>query len=288
MERSVFNLNDQVINSKLKIPKYNKNANLYRDFLKNRRIDKIKFSSQEMENDRQKLFESNILNPSLGPNYLKKKYSDLPKENLWNFENKFKTNYSKKLLGSILIANRIQKEDDSKKYENTKNSKFLQVSRLKMKWKTIKWILEHKKDVLDRLMDFHENILKISNRQARDFDKGLTKSEFTTIMKRNGITNDLELINKIFWVFDEDGDNDLKYKEIAFGIEMFRDSTIDQKLKAFFDLCDTDNSGSISKLEFFNLMKKNIINNDEKMSMKDVVDKIFSTVKLDKNGDITL
>jgi Ca2+-binding EF-hand superfamily protein len=120
-----------------------------------------------------------------------------------------------------------------------------------------------------------------------DFHKGLKKNEFAKLMKINGITSDMGLINKLFWVFDEDGDQHLQFKEIAFGIEMFRESPIETKLKAFFDLCDVDNSGSISKVEFMNLLRKNIINNDEKLSMKQVVDRIFSCVKLDKNGEIT-
>jgi hypothetical protein len=35
-------------------------------------------------------------------------------------------------------------------------------------------------------------------------------------------------------------------------------------------------------------MKKNIISNDEKMTIKQVVDRIFNSVILDKNGEITL
>jgi Ca2+-binding EF-hand superfamily protein len=188
-----------------------------------------------------------------------------------------------------MIAKRVGRDaEESKKYDNVKNTKFTRVSKLKMKWKTIKWLVDNRKDVLDRLMDFQGSILSLSDKKSREFNRGLNIQEFTTIMKNNGITNDPDLIKKLFWVFDEDGDNDLKYKEIAFGIEMFRDSSVEDKLKAFFDLCDIDNSGSISKQEFLNLIKKNIINNDEKVSVKQVVDKIFSSVALDKNGEISL
>jgi hypothetical protein len=45
------------------------------------------------------------------------------------------------------------------------------------------------------------------------------------VLKENGITNDQELIYKLFWVFDEDGSGDIEYKELAFGLEMFRDSS---------------------------------------------------------------
>ncbi len=103
-----------------------------------------------------------------------------------------------------------------------------------------------------------------------------------------GITSDQDLINKIFWAFDEDGSGDLRYEEVIFGVEMFRDSTIEEKLKALFILCDVDGSGAISKQEFLNLMKKNIIKYDEKLSMKIVLDRIFNSVELNKDGEITL
>jgi Ca2+-binding EF-hand superfamily protein len=61
--------------------------------------------------------------------------------------------------------------------------------------------------------------------------KGLNLKEFTSVMKENGITNDVDLINKLFWVFDEDGSGDIEYKELAFGLEMFRESSFDNKIK---------------------------------------------------------
>jgi Ca2+-binding EF-hand superfamily protein len=239
-------------------------------------------------------FAKSMKNPALGPQYIEQRFPHLYQKQRYSlladpqFENKFKKNYSKKYLGSVLLAQRVGKlTDDSNKYENVKNNKFTQVSKLKMKWKTIKWLIDNKKDTLDRLMAFQENILNISNKKTKEFDRGLTKKEFIHVMKSNGISKDVDLINKLFWVFDEDGDNDLKYKEIAFGIEMFRDSSIEKKLKVFFDMCDVDGSGSISKAEFSNLLQKNIINNDIKSSMKQVVDKIFNSVILDQNGEIT-
>lgn len=191
------------------------------------------------------------------------------------------------MAGNFLIAKRIGKETDVRKYDNIIENKYTQVSKLKLKWRTIKWILENKSEVVDKLLDLNIGFLNM-NKNNLIVNKGLTKQEFTRILISNKITNDLDLINKIFWVFDEDGDNELTYQEIAFGIEIFKNSPAEQKLKALFDLCDVDHSGTISKTEFFNLLRKNIINNDEKSSMKHVVDKIFSCVKLNKNGEITL
>lgn len=258
-----------------------------KDSTKNKETKDLDMNSQKWKD-----FMNAMNNPSIGIEYLRKMYPtyyNKYKNVLEKYDNRFKRNFMTKHLGTVLMASKTSKEsDDANKYENVKNTKLAMVSKLKMKWKTIKWLIDNKKETLDRLMKFNESILNLSNKKAREFDRGLNKQEFASVMKNNGITNDPDLINKLFWVFDEDGDNDLKYKEIAFGIEMFRDSTIEQKLKAFFDMCDVDSSGSISKLEFLNLMKKNIINNDEKQSIKNVVDKIFNSVQLDEKGEITL
>jgi Ca2+-binding EF-hand superfamily protein len=49
---------------------------------------------------------------------------------------------------------------------------------------------------------------------------------------------------------------------------MFRNSSLEAKLKAFFDLCDVDKSGAISKGEFSDLILKNLVSSDSKITMK--------------------
>jgi Ca2+-binding EF-hand superfamily protein len=259
------------LNRNLRISHGNKHAELFREF-----VIKKKTNPNSLGKEIQNL----INNPSLGPDYIKNKLFYVDKKNLINLNNKFKSDFIRKNMSSFLMATRVQKHEDWKKYENKKNDKFSQSSLSKMKLKTIKWILDNKSDVIERLME-NRNILSI------DIDKSLSKTEFLNLMKSNGITNDIGLINKIFWVFDENGDDLLKYKEIRLGIEMFRDSSIDIKLKAFFDFCDVDNSGTISKFEFLNLIQRKIINNNEKVTMKSVVDKVFASVILDSKGEIT-
>jgi Ca2+-binding EF-hand superfamily protein len=157
-----------------------------------------------------------------------------------------------------------------------------------MKWNTMKWLLDNKKDVIDKLLEERENIFgKLKSIKEKKSQKGITKTEFSSLLKDYAITRDLELINKLFWVFDEDGSGDLRYEELVFGLEMFRDSTIDEKLKAFFELCDFDGSGAISKGEFLNLLKKNLITAEEKNKAKKIVDEIFKSVELNTEGEIT-
>ncbi len=46
----------------------------------------------------------------------------------------------------------------------------------------------------------------------------------------------------------------------------------------FFDLCDEDGSGAVSKTEFYNMLRKNLINSNERLTMKQVgmLIKLFS------------
>ena len=164
----------------------------------------------------------------------------------------------------------------------------VQVSKVKMKWKTIKWLVDNKKESLEKFFKQHEYILSLSEKNNKLKQRGLSKAEFSNLIISRGISNDVDLINKLFWVFDEDGSGDLKYQELVFGLEMFRDSSFETKLKAFFDLCDADSSGAISKKEFSDLLRKNVINNEDKNNIKSIVEKIFKSVKLDANGEITL
>ena len=43
---------------------------------------------------------------------------------------------------------KVKMEIDENKYKSTQNSRFAQVSKLKLKWMTIKWLTENKKGII--------------------------------------------------------------------------------------------------------------------------------------------
>ena len=59
------------------------------------------------------------------------------------------------------------------------------------------------------------------------------------------------------------------------------------KLLGFFDICDEDNSGTIDKKEFYNLLKLSMINYEDRSSLRGLVQAIFTMVDKDGNGEIT-
>jgi len=86
-----------------------------------------------------------------------------------------------------------------------------------------------------------------------------------------GVSNDQNLITKLFYIFDNDSSGDLQYEELAFGLEMFKEnSNREDKIKNFFEICDADGSGSISKQEFINLLTKSLINPNDKKDMNNI------------------
>lgn len=57
-------------------------------------------------------------------------------------------------------------------------------------------------------------------------------------MSRVGLGADENLADKLFYIFDDDGNGTVDYKELIMGIEMFKSTSVEDKLKVFMDLCD--------------------------------------------------
>ena len=247
---------------------------------------KKKLSINNEEDPKYQQFLNTLNNPSYSMRGIKKAFPEYTKNKKFKLTPTFGYKYNSKTLHTTMLAVKKNNHMDSFRRYDVKKNKLTQASRLKLKCNTIKWFIDNKKELLNRLVDknFQEQILKISDKKSREFNAGLTIEEFGSLMQRNKITNDPEIIKKLFWIFDEDGDNDLKYSEIASGIEMFRDSTPEEKVKVLFRLCDTDHSNSVSKKEFYTMLKRNIINKDDIAPLKKSIEKIFNLY----GGDVEL
>tara|TARA_B110000285_G_C14981399_1_gene541565 strand:- start:485 stop:682 length:198 start_codon:yes stop_codon:yes gene_type:complete len=60
--------------------------------------------------------------------------------------------------------------------------------------------------------------------ESSEEEQGLDIEEFGRLFNRIGL-DDTTLINKVFWIFDEDGSGDVDHKELAIGLEMLSQST---------------------------------------------------------------
>jgi len=173
-------------------------------------------------------------------------------------------------------------------YDLSKKNKLTQASRLKLKCRMINWLRDNKRDLIERLLEkqFQNQLLSFSQKKLKEFHTGLSIEDFSSLLKNNNITKDPELIQKLFWVLDEDGDNDLTYKEILIGMEIFHDNSPEEKVKTFFNLCNKNNNDFISKSNFYDLLKRNIINKNDIDSLKKSVEKIFR--KYGNENELTL
>lgn len=150
------------------------------------------------------------------------------------YDTSIQMNFSMKNLKEIMIAKKSSKATKENLYHCAESQKTTKVKKMKLKWKTIKWLIENKKgsdnhSILGNLDILIKKKAAISS-MFKD-GKGLNLKEFTRVMKVNGVSNEAEFINKLFWIFDENDSGDIEYKELAFGLEMFRESNFDSKLK---------------------------------------------------------
>ena len=54
-------------------------------------------------------------------------------------------------MDNALIAMKLKIDVDENKYKSTHNNRFAQISKLKLKWKTIKWLTENKKGIINHI-----------------------------------------------------------------------------------------------------------------------------------------
>jgi len=123
--------------------------------------------------------------------------------------------------------------------------------------------------MLNKFLSLKDILSNLFKKKSKISTHGINLTEFTNLLIAHGITGDKSFIDKLFWVFDDDSSGEIIYEELAFGMAMFKDSSsMEEKLKIFFEICDVNKTGSISNTQFYDLLKKNIIYPDEKIKLK--------------------
>ncbi len=231
------------------------------------------------------------------------------------------------LKSNDLVTNVITQSTGDDPYAASSKKNMPEQAKLKLKWKTIQYLLENKKPQIEvltnnlkelinevkdekkRMAEEEQNGLSkrgrskrtralnaktmniFSNVGSKEADDkqatGLNREEFAKLLEMIGLGTDKNLIDKLFWIFDDDGNGEVDHKELAVGLEMLKENTFADKLDRFFEICDEDNSGTIDKKEFYNLLKLSIVDYEDRSSLRNFVNEIFSMVDKDDNGEIT-
>lgn len=83
----------------------------------------------------------------------------------------------------------------------------------------------------------------------------MNRSEFQELLSYVGLGADINLADKLFYIFDADSSGTVDYKELIMGLEVFKEDSVEDKMKVFFDLCDVDGSGGVSEKEVYGVLK---------------------------------
>eukprot|EP00744_Colponema_vietnamica_P003515 GILI01005379.1.p1 GENE.GILI01005379.1~~GILI01005379.1.p1 ORF type:complete len:524 (-),score=74.53 GILI01005379.1:304-1875(-) len=154
------------------------------------------------------------------------------------------------------------------------SSKVSQENRIKLKWKSIQWLCSDKKLKLRNIRSSMKEISKYFNQEG-----GMDRPAFAQCMAYLGI-GDPQVVEKLFWLFDDDGNGTVDYKELMVGLEFFQDNSMEEKLDTFFNLCDEDGSGTLEEGELYEVLKLNAINAEERRAIKAAVTSIFAKRRL--------
>ncbi len=72
--------------------------------------------------------------------------------------------------------------------------------------------------------------LTTQNEEKVSSEKGLNREEFAKLLGMIGLGTDKQLIEKLFWIFDDDGNGEVDHKELAVGLEMLKENTFADKI----------------------------------------------------------
>ncbi len=146
-------------------------------------------------------------------------------------DNNYKEFHSSKNLKNSLISMKMKNMEDDNKYLNTNFTGLEKIPKSKVKWKIYKWLIENRKENCEQIKLYSKPVNTNDNNAQVTFPERLNKKDFENFLVINSIPKDKDMINRIFWVFDEKSSGMIEFREFAFGLEMFSDTSINNKLK---------------------------------------------------------
>lgn len=170
----------------------------------------------------------------------------------------------------------------NRKYKYFLRNSLTKSTRSKLKIKTIHWILSQYREEIDRLLENCKTLIMQTNYRG-----DMNYTSFEDVISSISLGVDKTLIDRLFWIFDEDGSGTIDMKEVMVGLEMFRETSFKEKLEVFFDICDEDGSGDIDEEEFYNVLKLCVNTPKERKLLKDSLHDLFIAIDEDGNGLLT-
>ncbi|OMJ66964.1 hypothetical protein SteCoe_36015 [Stentor coeruleus] len=155
-------------------------------------------------------------------------------------------------------------------------------TRNKLKIKTTHWLISNYRNEVEKLLENCKLLIQNANIKG-----SISHQEFEDFMNQVGLYMDKFILDRLFWIFDDNRDGKIEPKEVIVGLEMFRQTNFKEKLEVFFDLCDEDGSGDIDEEEFFNVLKLCVSSTKERKLLKESLHELFMAIDEDGNGVLT-
>lgn len=137
---------------------------------------------------------------------------------------------------------------------------------------------------MEELAGLMEQFNSISSR--REDDGLIDKREFKDAL---GLQDSL-FVDRIFRLFDQDGNGVIDFKEFVKGLNVFaQTASQEEKLRFSFAIYDFDGNGYISQEELYRLLEASLFENDLSLSeeqLYELVEATFAEVDEDRDGSI--
>lgn len=143
-------------------------------------------------------------------------------------------------------------------------------ARDKIRVQMVSWLLENRKDAVNKLTENQQIIIAWI-----DYVGYIDKNEFEDLLEACGIRYDQSLHERLFWLFDLNGNGVIEQKEILLALELFKEHSLDEKVKMFFDLCDDDDAGYIEEEKLIRFFKRNLRTEAERRKVRKQVVREF-------------
>eukprot|EP00163_Fabomonas_tropica_P030204 TRINITY_DN6738_c0_g1_i2.p1 TRINITY_DN6738_c0_g1~~TRINITY_DN6738_c0_g1_i2.p1 ORF type:complete len:194 (-),score=46.86 TRINITY_DN6738_c0_g1_i2:230-811(-) len=112
----------------------------------------------------------------------------------------------------------------------------------------------------------------------------IDKEEFCRALK---LSNESMITDRLFRLFDENGDGDINFREFVCGLSVFcKKGTFEEKLHFSFNVYDLDGDGRIDKDEMTQIIKATLVQTPLQLSESQIQSLIDSTfAEADSDGD---
>nr|XP_027799044.2 LOW QUALITY PROTEIN: guanylyl cyclase-activating protein 3 [Marmota flaviventris] len=124
-----------------------------------------------------------------------------------------------------------------------------------------------------------------------EYPSGLqTLHEFKALLGLQGLNQKAnEHVDQVYNTFDTNKDGFIDFIEFIAAVNLVVQGKIEQKLKWYFKLCDSDGNGSIDKKELLNIfVAVQALNGQHTMNPEEFVNLVLHKADINNDGELTL